>query len=254
LPEVGLRVPARERVSPAPRALRLMWQSTRSCVLLIAAIGVTAFPVFVHVAPAAAGAEPQALAQFTNKLDADDGVQLAALYVTASEGGGSEWGQSELSWTIARLPCPGGSYRFISTEWLLDSSATHVSEARIKVLSAELPRGMRCNTRVPPGFAQGSTVVTVAPARRDGEAEPPTNEFSSGGTQIKSFSSCMMFSELCTGRFRFDAYFSSPSGDVVIQYRFEVTRVTSATGTAGSMPVNKADIVNAHGIPQCPTV
>ncbi len=213
-------------------------------VTVIAAIVVV---LSAQVESSALAADPEAFAQYGNTLETLDGVKLASLYVTGLEDGNAEGAESELTWTLARLPCPGRSYRFVSSDAAVDSSQVSRSEAQIKILAASLPRGIRCETRIPGGLAQGSTMVTVGPTQR-GTAGSPSSEFSSDGTEIKSFSDCLLLSELCTGKFRFVAYFRSLAGELVIRYRFEVARVRSISA-AGSLASGVS--MNAMGGLQC---
>jgi hypothetical protein len=246
---VGSRVPWHRQICERKRRLAYLRSRCRSLVF-VTAVSMIASACATWEASPVAASEQEAFAQFKDQLETSSGVKLAGLYVTGLEGSSSEGNQAELTWTLERLPCPGGSYRFISTDVGVNNSQTSISEAQIKVLSAQLPHGIHCGTSITSSLAQGSTSVTVSPAQR-GKAGPPTSEFSSGGTQIKSFSDCLMFSELCTGKFRFVAYFRSPAGELVLQYRFEVSRVRSiATESAFGPNVDS----NANGGLQCSIV
>jgi hypothetical protein len=228
---------------------KLVAHRLRLCIPLLIAVTVIAATVAgsVRTVSTALAAEAEPFAQYTNILETFNGMKLAGLYVTSLGDGASEGKQSELTWTLNRLPCPGKSYRFLSLGAAISSSQTSRSEALVRIITARLPRGIHCGTRTPLGLAQGSTKVTVSPTHR-GATGSPSSELASGGTEIKSFSACLLLSELCTGKFRFAVYFTSPTGELVIRYRFEVSHVRSITTTSSTAP----DVMmNAMGGLQC---
>jgi hypothetical protein len=159
----------------------------------------------------------QPVKQLSDRLEGPGQQELAGLFVTVLEGE-----VTEISWGEKSLPCPGHSYRLLSTEAAISTAYSSFSHVQIAIESEHLTRGLRCGSTLPQDVQEGDTSVSVRSVDPGTQVGSPANIYEDGETQIKSFSPCVTLSRICTGRYVLRAYLDGPRRHVQLEYVFAV--------------------------------
>lgn len=160
--------------------------------------------------------------QIADSFESNDRAHLASLFTTEREGSDSY----EFSWLVSRLPCTVGAYRLLVTVAAIASAQASSEEARVRLLSHQLPQGVRCGTRLTSQPGE-KLRITFTSRTSTGENDSPLL-YSGDGVKIESFTPCISFNGLCKGQFVMTARLGPPRRGLTFVYRFSILSVESS--------------------------
>lgn len=191
----------------------------RACV----SITIVAVAMLVLCASTIAGDTPKRQLRFL--IETRDRVPVLGLFITER----GEKSDYEFAWFVASLPCEVGLYFLLDTAADIASAGASSEEAQMRLLSVHLPRGVRCGTRLASQPGEKVTITVKSRSRR-GEAVEPLL-YSGGGARIESYTPCVSFDGLCTGRFTMIVDLASPRRHLTFVYPFNIFHVKSTGGS-----------------------